>query len=79
MEVSRERFEEFIKNYPRKLCSHDINFTTPSSTVYCDFELYPRMKPGIRRIQACIVAEHVYPNPYIEDSKDKYYVVVEGI
>lgn len=79
MEVNKEKFEEFIKNYPRELCPHDINFTTPSSTIYCDFKLHPEMKPGIRRIQACIVAEHVYPNPYIEDSEDKYYIVVEGI
>lgn len=74
MEVSKERFEEFIKNYPRELCSHNIDFTAPSSTIYCDFELHLEMKPGIERIQACIVAEHVYPNPYIEDSKDKYYI-----
>lgn len=79
MEVSRERFEEFIENYPRELCPHDINFTTPSSTIYCDFGLHPEMKPGIERIQTCIVAEHVYPNPYDENSKDKYYIVVKGI
>lgn len=78
MEVSKERFEEFIKNYPRELCSRDIDFTTPSSTIYCDFELHPEMKPGIERIQVCIAAEHVYPNPYIEDSKDKYYIDVKN-
>lgn len=74
MEVSKERFEEFIKNYPRELRSHDIDFITPSYTIYCDFELHPEMKPGIEQIQACIVAEHVYPNPYVENSKDKYYI-----
>ena len=78
MEVSKERFYEFIENYdgPGALYSYEINFTTPSSIIYCDFRLHPGVKPGIERIQACIVAEHVHPNPYVENSKDKYYIVV---
>ena len=81
MEVSKERFYEFIENYdgPGALYSHEINFTTPSSVIYCDFGLHPETKPGIERIQACMVAKHVYPNPYVENSKDKYYIVAEGI
>lgn len=78
MEVSKERFYEFIENYdgPGGLYSYEINFTTPSSIIYCDFGLHPETKPGIERIQACIVAEHVSSNPYVENSRDKYYIGV---
>lgn len=78
MEVSKERFYEFIENYdgPGALHSHEINFTTPSSIIYCDFGLHPEMKPGIELIQACIVAKHVHPNIYFSDSSDKYYICV---
>lgn len=74
--VTKEEFEEFIKNYdgPGELCSHEINFTTPSSTIYCDFGLHPEMKPGLERISACLVAEHVYPDAYDKHSVDKYYI-----
>lgn len=59
-EVTKEEFEKFIKEYPRKLSSKDINFTTPSSTIYCDFELHPEMDSGLERIAASMVAEHVH-------------------
>lgn len=76
--VTKEEFEEFIKNYdgPGGLYSHDINFTTPNSTIYCDFGLHPEMEPGLERISACLVAEHVYPDVYVKDSKDEYYIYI---
>ena len=77
-EVTKSEFEEFIANYkgPGKLCSHDINFSTPALTIYCDFELHPEMSPGLERIGACLVAKHVHPNIYFPDSSDKYYICV---
>ena len=72
--VSKEEFENFINSYNGKLASHDINFTTPSSTIYCDFDLHPEMNPGLERIGACLIAEHIYPNPYKESSDDEYYI-----
>lgn len=71
--VSKEEFENFINSYNGKLNSHDINFTTPPSTIYCDFDLHPEMNPGLKRIAACFIAEHIYPNPYRENS-DEYYI-----
>lgn len=75
MKVNKKAFKEFLRKYPRKLYPYNINFATPSSTIYCDFELHPEMKPGLERIQACTVAEHIYPNEYIKDSKGKYYII----
>lgn len=76
--VTKEEFEEFIKNYdgPGVLYPRDINFITPSSTIYCDLELHPEMNPGIDRIFACLVAEHVYPDAYDKHSVDKYYIYI---
>ena len=59
-EVTKEEFDKFIKEYPRKLSSIDIGFTTPSSTIYCDFELHSEIEPGLERIAASMVAEHVH-------------------
>ena len=76
MQVTKEEFEALIKNYdgPGGLYSHEIGFTTPSSTIYCDFGIAPTMPPGIARIQACMVAEHIDPNPYDKNSCDKYHI-----
>lgn len=78
-EVTKDVFEKFIEDYrgPGKLCSHEINFTTPTSTIYCDFGLHPEMNPGLERIGACLVAEHVHPNIYLADSSDKYYIYTD--
>ncbi len=72
-EVTKEEFEEFLKKYPRELSCKDIDFTTPSSTIYCDFELHPEMEPGIERIYSCLVAEHVYECEYC-GAHAKYYI-----
>ena len=76
MQVTKEEFEAFIKNYdgPEGLYSHEVWFTTPTSTIYCDFRIAPTMPPGIARIQACMVAEHIDPNPYDKNSCDKYHI-----
>ena len=76
MQVTKEEFEAFIKNYDGLggLYSHEIGFTTSSSTIYCDFGIAPTMPSGIARIQACMVAEHINPNPYDKNSCDKYHI-----
>lgn len=76
MQVTKEEFEAFIKNYdgPEGLYPYRIEFTTPSSTIYCDYGIATTAPPGIARIQACMVAEHIDPNPYDENSCDKYYI-----
>ena len=38
-EVTKEEFEEFLKNYPRELTPHGIYFCTPPVLEYEDFAL----------------------------------------
>lgn len=71
--VSKEEFENFINSYNGKLASHNIKFTTPPSTIYCDFDLHPEMNPGLERIIACFIAEHIHSDTYRENS-DEYYI-----
>lgn len=72
-EVTKEEFEKFIKEYPRKLSSRDIDFITPSSTIYYDFKLHPEMEPGLERIAASMVAEHVHECEHYS-LNDAYYI-----
>lgn len=74
MQVSKEEFEEFIKNYngPGGLFSWDINFVTPNFTVYCDFGLCSKANPGVEQIMECIVAEHTYSDS--KGSEDIYEI-----
>lgn len=71
--VTKEEFEKFIKEYPRELFARDIDFTTPSSTVYYDSKLHPDMNPGLERLGACIVAEYVHGCEHYS-LNDEYYV-----
>lgn len=79
MKVSKEEFDKFIENYkgPGELCKKEINFTTPSSTIYCDFERHPDMIPGIPKIIACTVAEHIHSTGYINNPRDEYHIFIE--
>ena len=37
--VTEREFREFIKNYPRKLTEHTVDFCSPPLTTYIDFEM----------------------------------------
>ena len=37
--VSEKEFREFIKNYPRKLIEHTVNFCSPPIVTYIDSEI----------------------------------------
>jgi hypothetical protein len=55
--VTKEEFDRFLKEYPRKLDIHCVGFCTPSHVEYYDWHLAGKRKVGTEKhLAACIVA-----------------------
>lgn len=70
--VSKEEFEKFIKNYPRKLTCNCSGISEPPAISYNDFELANRWPHSV---VANTWAYSDDPDDYYYEENPKYYIM----